>query len=293
MKNSKKIMQGFTLVELLVVISVIAVLLSILIPTLNKVRDSARSVVCSSNQKQLGLAINLYTEGHDGRLPTAVEYFKRPQYAWYALIYRYVGGDFSKTKTSKADIYVCPTTKAIPGSAKFENTGVSPGFTSGLERISYGVNYGGLDGIMNIEVRNEDRNRPAIEAKFLNSRSMNITQIKNPSSIFLMMDSQLLKRVSTGIYTSQVTVYAPYTPKSSRTGNVSEWPFDRDYDGDGEADSHSDLLRQMGGRYEAPGGAYQYSGQNRHGNNLNTTFVDGHVIKMKTFEWTRKYHWTW
>jgi prepilin-type N-terminal cleavage/methylation domain-containing protein/prepilin-type processing-associated H-X9-DG protein len=52
--------KGFTLVELLVVISIIALLLSILMPTLNKARESGRSMVCKSSLNSLGLATHLY-----------------------------------------------------------------------------------------------------------------------------------------------------------------------------------------------------------------------------------------
>lgn len=59
---------GFTLVELLVVISIIALLLSILMPALGKVREQARCIVCTSNTRQLGLAWVCYAESNNGKL---------------------------------------------------------------------------------------------------------------------------------------------------------------------------------------------------------------------------------
>ena len=58
--------RGFTLVELLVVISIIALLLSILMPSLAKVREQAKTVVCLSNLHQWGMIFGLYTNDNNG-----------------------------------------------------------------------------------------------------------------------------------------------------------------------------------------------------------------------------------
>lgn len=66
--------KGFTLVELLVVIGIIALLISILLPSLNKARMAAKEVACMSNLRQLGLSFHMYAMNNHGTLPEAFYY---------------------------------------------------------------------------------------------------------------------------------------------------------------------------------------------------------------------------
>ncbi|MHB1158504.1 MAG: type II secretion system protein [Phycisphaerales bacterium] len=75
-------LHGFTLVELLVVISIIALLLAILLPALNKARDQAKAISCLSRQKQIGTYFGMYLNDSNGVYPKVQS---NPGY-WYKVI---------------------------------------------------------------------------------------------------------------------------------------------------------------------------------------------------------------
>lgn len=85
--------RAFSLIELLVAISIIALLISILIPALGKARDAGRSAVCLSNERQLGTAMNLYANENSGFVPReGVDNANRERPPWAVALRPYIDG---------------------------------------------------------------------------------------------------------------------------------------------------------------------------------------------------------
>lgn len=112
--------RGFTLIELLVVIAIIAILAAILFPVFQRAKEAAKRSSCLSNQRQLGLAMTMYLNDWDDRLPDRRDLksslpggFKPwttwppsdPRAGWALVILK----DYLKN----GDLGVCPSAKGI------------------------------------------------------------------------------------------------------------------------------------------------------------------------------------
>ena len=82
---------GFTLIELLVVISIIALLLAILLPSLQKARQQGKRLVCTNNNRQMGIALQAYLLDSDGLIPPSSCFMKSQKEFWIYVLSKYTG----------------------------------------------------------------------------------------------------------------------------------------------------------------------------------------------------------
>ncbi len=96
---------GFTLIELLVVISIIAVLAAMLFPVFARSREKARQAACTSNLKQIGIALQMYTDDYDGTYPRGQFWPFDGTQLWSVVVAPYV---------KNTDVFKCPSQGSDP-----------------------------------------------------------------------------------------------------------------------------------------------------------------------------------
>jgi len=101
--------RGFTLIELLVVIAIIALLMSILMPALNKAKEQAKAIICPTRLHQWAIAWHMFLDDHEGRVELEL--------SWWAPLWPYY-------KDEK--LLLCPTAVTVEGEMPVPPTDPDP-----------------------------------------------------------------------------------------------------------------------------------------------------------------------
>lgn len=151
--------KGFTLLEILVVIAIIAILSAILFPVFSSVKEKARQTTCLNNIKQLGMGMQMYIDDNHETLPVVYEkkYEDEGLSRWQQKIYPYV---------KNQQVYICPN-RDVNADPRFE-------YTSPHSLCAATPGYG-----MNYEYNNNvDSTKP-----------YKLSQIKKPSEAYIILEA--------------------------------------------------------------------------------------------------------
>jgi prepilin-type processing-associated H-X9-DG protein/prepilin-type N-terminal cleavage/methylation domain-containing protein len=196
----------FTLIELLVVIAIIAILASMLLPALNQAREKAKAISCVSNQKQITLAIMMYSGDFNGFY---VPYQRNDKLNWSSNIVEqgYLGG---KNKFG-APVFLCPGNSGNPYHSDIKASTTS--IRSVLGFIDYGYNYRYIGSSRDVAGTTKGVLTPwGIPAKNSN--------IQKPSSVILGADSMYTADTKAGYFILEPYWATGYTGVlSARHGN--------------------------------------------------------------------------
>jgi len=178
--------RAFTLIELLVVISIIALLISLLLPALRMARESAYTVQCLSNQRQIGLGTASYHHDNNSLYPHYRDNTNNLDFSGTALGY-WAGSLYVYKYVADRNVFACASFDDDFHQASFTTQpfNVMSNRASGhWQRVHYGANYENLWG----------SHRSA--AKYLGITYRNFPQrqdnVTRPSATISILDSALL-----------------------------------------------------------------------------------------------------
>lgn len=168
--SNKPVNRGVTFMEVLVVVGVLVFLLAMLFPSLQKAREQARRILCQTNLKQWGMALQFYRDDHSDYLPTEGTYLKPDQpYTWFNVLppylnappYREVEGVGKEIKEfPELDMWICPSKNLSP---QYKSG-------SGKNQFHYAMNLV-LDGVDGLTPNKDGDNEPIRASMFARQSS--------------------------------------------------------------------------------------------------------------------------
>ncbi len=289
---------AFTLVELLVVIGIIAVLIGILLPALNRARAAAANIKCSSNVRQLATATMMFAVDHHGHCPpcsdnslAAINDPLKQNFSyrdnsgvdelndWASAILRYMGDrsltDFQKAPADKSRVFQCPSDPDLdlspPGNQLFNDVTNS---TSNYQMVSYGYNAD-VSCLLNSAGRGQfDKNAGNLVNVYAGTKDIagkgqplnaHLNKIIKPAETMLFADCCIRRQAAwsgTFITDPEVLVYTTTPATVALTGgtmlNISK-----------------DAMLSQKIPY------------NRHNKRINIGFADGHAECLGNDQWYR------